>query len=89
MNPIVWLVAGGILGWLTNVELGGHTPRDRMLNVAAGAVGALVAGGLLTWPFGFQTLSSSEFSVPAFFEAAFGAILVLALVNVPRLVRIP
>ena len=89
MNAMIWLVVGGLLGWLSCVELGASRWTDRLLNVAAGACGALAAGLLLSRAFGSDFIHSSEFSVASLVEAAFGAIVLLVLVNLYRLTRVP
>ncbi len=85
MNPMLWLVAGGILGWLANIEMGADRRGSLALNVVSGAAGALVAGSLLALPFEPGAMRSGELSVGALFVASLGAILVLALVNLFRL----
>ncbi len=89
MNPVIWLVVGGFLGWLTSIEVGPDRPQGRALNVVAGAFGALCAGCLLSASFGLDVVRSGEFSLGGLFEAAFGAIVLLLLVNLFRLIRAP
>ena len=89
MNPMLWLVAGGILGWLANIEMGADRRRSLALNVLAGVAGALVAGTLLTSPLEPETLGASDLSVGGLLVASLGAILVLALVNLFRLKDAP
>lgn len=89
MNPVIWFVVGGLLGWLTCVELDPRNLGGRVANVVAGACGALAAGLLLTTALGLDAVRSGEFSLEGLVEAAFGAIVLLVLVNLIRLVRIP
>lgn len=85
MNPMLWLVAGGILGWLANVEMGADRRGSLALNVACGILGALIAGSLLVLPFDPEAVRSGELSVGSLLVASLGAIIVLALVNLSRL----
>ena len=85
MNPMLWLVAGGILGWLANIEIGTDRRGSLALNVASGAVGALLAGSLLTLPLEPDALRSADLSLGALLVAALGSVLALALVNLFRL----
>jgi uncharacterized membrane protein YeaQ/YmgE (transglycosylase-associated protein family) len=89
MNPVIWLAVGGFLGWLTSIEVGPDGPQGRIVNIVVGAGGAIVAGWLLSMSFGLDIMRSSEFSLGGLFEAAFGAIVLLVLVNLFRLIRIP
>jgi uncharacterized membrane protein YeaQ/YmgE (transglycosylase-associated protein family) len=86
---MIWLVVGGFLGWLTSIEVGPHMPRGLGLNVVAGALGAFFAGWLLSASLGLDVVRSREFSLGGLFEAAFGAIVLLLLVNLFRLIRTP
>lgn len=89
MNPVIWFIVGGLLGWLTCLELDPRNTQGRVTNVVAGACGALAAGFLLTTAIGLDALRSLEFSLPGLVEAAFGAIVLLVLVNLIRLIRVP
>lgn len=89
MNPMIWLLVGGVLGWLASIETGAQGPRGVAVNIAAGVVGALIAGWLLSSPFGPDAIRSSEFSVAGLVVAPLGAIILLAVVNLVRLTRIP
>ena len=88
MNPMVWLLAGGVLGWLANIELGSDRRSGLGLNVVAGAIGASLAGLLLV-PLQPDAVASSELSVGALMVALLGAILLLAVVNLFRLKGAP
>ena len=85
MNPMLWLVAGGILGWLANAEIGTDRRGSLALNVASGAIGALAAGSLLTLSLEPDAVRSSDLSLGALLLASLGSILALALVNLFRL----
>ena len=87
MNPVIRLVVGALLGWLTSIEVGPARPQGRMVNILVGACGALVAGWLPSASFGLD-VRSPEFSLGGLVEAAFGAIVLLVLVNLVRLIRL-
>ena len=89
MNPVIWFIVGGLLGWLTCVELDPRNAQGRAMNVVAGVCGALGAGFLLTTAIGLDAVRSGEFSLAGLVEAAFGAIVLLVLVNLIRLTRVP
>jgi len=86
---MLWLVAGAVLGWLANMEMGADRRTSLALNVLAGAAGALVAGALLTSPLEPGALGSGDLSLGGVLVASLGAILVLALVNLFRLKDAP
>jgi uncharacterized membrane protein YeaQ/YmgE (transglycosylase-associated protein family) len=52
MNFIVWIIVGGILGWIASIIMHTNAQQGLMLNVLVGIIGALLAGFLLTPLFG-------------------------------------
>ena len=44
MNVIVWLVVGGVIGWLASLVMKTNNQQGILLNVVVGIVGAVVAG---------------------------------------------
>ena len=84
MNLIVWLVVGGILGWIASLMMGTDAQQGILLNVIVGIVGAFLAGLLLTPLFGINTINQSNFSLPAMLVSLVGAVILLAIVNLFR-----
>jgi uncharacterized membrane protein YeaQ/YmgE (transglycosylase-associated protein family) len=84
MNIIIWLVVGGIIGWLASVFMKTDGQQGIILNVVVGIVGALLAGWLITPLVGVGTINQSNFSLPALIVSFVGAVLLLALVGVLR-----
>ena len=84
MNFIIWLVVGGIIGWLASVFMKTDGQQGIFLNVVVGIVGALLAGWLITPLVGIGTINQSNFSLPALIVSFVGAVLLLALVGVLR-----
>ena len=89
MNPVIWLLVGALLGCLACAELAPVMRRERVINVLAGACGALLAGWLLSRSLGPDAVALDEFSLAGLVEAAFGAVMLLVLVNLVRLIRTP
>jgi uncharacterized membrane protein YeaQ/YmgE (transglycosylase-associated protein family) len=84
MNFLIWLVVGGIIGWLASVFMKTDGQQGIILNVVVGIVGALLAGWLITPLVGVGTINQSNFSLPALIVSFVGAVLLLALVGVLR-----
>ena len=85
MNPMLWLLAGAILGWLATIEMAADRRLSLALNVAAGIAGALLAGSLVTLPFEPETMGSSDWNLGSLLMASLGAIILLVVVNLFRL----
>ena len=89
MNPMLWLLAGAILGWLATIEMAADRRLSLALNVAAGIAGAMLAGSLVTMPFEPETMSSSDWNLGSLLMASLGAIILLVVVNLFRLKGAP
>jgi uncharacterized membrane protein YeaQ/YmgE (transglycosylase-associated protein family) len=81
MNLIIWLVIGGILGWLASLVMKRDAQQGVILNVVVGIVGALLGGWLLSPLFGIATINQNNFSLPSLGVSFLGAVILLAIVN--------
>ncbi|MGM0450711.1 MAG: GlsB/YeaQ/YmgE family stress response membrane protein, partial [Pseudomonadota bacterium] len=46
MDIIIWLIMGGIVGWIASLIMGTDAQQGIILNVVVGIVGALIGGWL-------------------------------------------
>lgn len=88
MNSFLWVMIGGTLGLVFGTATTPGTGLDVAANVVAGIIGALLAGRLLSSPFGPATLNAREISVPALLVAPLGALALLILEHLVRLSRV-
>ena len=84
MNLIVWLVVGGILGWIASLVMKTDGQQGIILNVVVGIVGALIAGFVIAPMFGTGTINTNDFSVSGLLVSFLGAAILLAIVNMFR-----
>jgi uncharacterized membrane protein YeaQ/YmgE (transglycosylase-associated protein family) len=84
MNFILWIIVGGILGWIASIIMHTNAQQGVVLNIIVGIIGALVAGFLLTPLFGIATINQSNFSLPSLLVSLLGAVILLAIVNLFR-----
>jgi len=82
MNFIIWLIVGGIIGWVASSLMG--TREGLLLNIVVGIVGAFLAGIVLTPMLGIGTINQNDFSLPALLVSLCGAIILLAIVSLFR-----
>lgn len=82
MNILVWLIVGGIIGWLASILM--RTREGILLNIVVGIVGALIGGWLISPLVGAGTINQADFSVAGLAVSLLGAIILLALVNLFR-----
>jgi uncharacterized membrane protein YeaQ/YmgE (transglycosylase-associated protein family) len=81
---IIWIVVGGILGWLASLVMKTDAEQGMILNVVVGIVGAFLGGWLLSPLFGTGTINSDDFSVTSLLVSFLGAVILLAIVNLFR-----
>ena len=84
MNLILWLVIGGVLGWIASLVMHTNAQQGLFLNIVVGIVGALLAGVLLVPLFGVGTINQNDFSLPALMVSLLGSLILLAGVNLLR-----
>ena len=84
MNIIIWLVIGGVIGWIASLIMKTDGQQGLFLNVIVGIVGAMVGGWLISPMLGIGTINQDNFSLPAMAVSLVGALILLALVNLLR-----
>ena len=84
MNFIIWLVIGGVIGWLASMVMRTDAQQGVILNVVVGIVGALLGGWLISPLVGVPTINQNAFSLPAMLVSLVGAIILLGIVNLFR-----
>ena len=84
MGIIIWLIVGGIVGWLASLVMRTDGQQGIILNIVVGIIGAFI-GGLLVGPMlGAPSINSGELSVMSFVVSLIGAIILLAIVSLFR-----
>ena len=88
MNFIIWLIVGGIIGWLASMIMRTDGQQGIILNVIVGIVGSFLGGWLIAPLLGPGTVNSGDFSIMGRVAALIGAIILLAIVNLFRRGRV-
>jgi uncharacterized membrane protein YeaQ/YmgE (transglycosylase-associated protein family) len=88
MNIILWLIVGGLIGWIASKIMNTDAQQGVGLNIVVGIVGSLLAGWLITPLVGGGTINQGDFSLSALIISLLGAIVLLAIVNLFRRGRI-
>jgi len=84
MNFIIWLVVGGIIGWIASLIMKTDGQQGILLNVIVGIIGSFVGGWLIAPLLGSGTANSGDFSIPGLIASLIGALILLAIVNLFR-----
>ena len=84
MGIIIWLIVGGIIGWIASLIMKTDGQQGILLNIVVGIIGAFLGGwigGMLGLGGG---INQGDFSIPGLLMSLVGAVLLLAIVNMFR-----
>ena len=84
MNFIIWLIVGGLIGWLASKFMNTDDQQGIFLNIVVGVVGAMLGGWFLAPLFGTGTINQNNFSIPALAVSFLGAVILLLVINLLR-----
>lgn len=80
MGIIMWLVVGGVIGWLASVIMRTDGQQGIILNIVVGIIGAFI-GGLI---FARGDINNAPLTITTFLVSLVGSIILLAIVNMVR-----
>ena len=83
MNIIIWLIMGGVVGWIASMIMGTDGQQGIILNVVVGIVGALIGGWLIGPLLGAGSINEG-LSVMSFVVSLIGAVILLAILSLFR-----
>ena len=84
MGIIMWLVVGGVIGWLASLIMRTDGQQGVLLNIVVGIVGALLAGFLITPLIGGASIMDGALNIQSILISLVGAVILLAIVNMVR-----
>jgi uncharacterized membrane protein YeaQ/YmgE (transglycosylase-associated protein family) len=77
-NLIIWIVLGGIAGWIASMIMGRDHQMGALANIVVGIIGAVIGGFLMN----LVGLEGAEgFSIWSLLVAILGAVVLLAIVG--------
>lgn len=83
MGIILWLIVGGIIGWLASIVMRTDAQQGILLNIIVGIVGAFLAGLIFT-----GGSINDGITLTSFLVSLLGAIVLLGIVNLFRRGRV-
>jgi uncharacterized membrane protein YeaQ/YmgE (transglycosylase-associated protein family) len=78
MGIIIWLIVGGVVGWLASLIMRTDAQQGIILNIVVGIVGAIISGLL------FGGSINAGITIETFLYSLIGAVTLLAIVNLIR-----
>ena len=80
MAFLLWIVIGGVIGWLASIVMRTDGQQGIFLNIVVGIVGAFLSALI----FNRGAMNGYDFSLPSLLWAFVGAVILLAIVNLVR-----
>jgi uncharacterized membrane protein YeaQ/YmgE (transglycosylase-associated protein family) len=84
MEFLIWIIFGGIVGWIASLIMGTDAQQGIVLNIIVGIGGAVLGGWIMNF-FGERAVSG--FNLYSMVVAVIGAIVLIAIVRALRNVR--
>ena len=84
INLLIWLVVGGIIGWLASIVMRTDAQQGIFLNIVVGIIGAFIGGLIVSG----GSINNAPLNVTSFLVSLVGAIILLAIVNLVRRGRV-
>ena len=81
MDLIIWLIIGGIIGWLASLVMKTDAQQGILLNVVVGIIGSWIGGKFIA-----PMIGGAGFM--GYLSAFIGAVVLLAVVNLFRRGRV-
>ena len=81
MGIILWIIFGGLVGWIASLIMGTDSQQGIVLNVVVGVLGAFVGGWIASM---FGSVGVTGFNLYSFIIAIIGAVVFIMLVKVIR-----
>lgn len=87
MNFLIWLIVGGVVGWLASLIMRTDAQQGILLNVIVGIIGAFIGGWVVSPMVGVATINEG-ISIGSILVSLVGAVILLAIVNLFRRGRV-
>lgn len=80
INLLIWLVVGGVIGWLASIIMRTDAQQGIFLNIIVGIVGAFIGGLIISG----GSINNQPLNLTSFLVSLLGAIILLAIINLIR-----
>jgi uncharacterized membrane protein YeaQ/YmgE (transglycosylase-associated protein family) len=84
MGFIIWLVVGGMVGWVASLIMKTDGSQGIILNVIVGIVGAVIAGYLIAPLLGVSTINENPVNIVSILVSLLGATVLIGVLKLLR-----
>ncbi len=79
MNIIVWIIFGGLAGWIASMIAGTNAEQGLLMNIIVGIIGAFIGGFIMNK---LDKPGVTGFNLRSFIVAVLGAVLLIVLYRI-------
>lgn len=76
MNILIWIVFGGIAGWIASIFMGTEASQGTLSTIITGIIGAIIGGYVMQY---FGKAGVDGFNLYSLVVAVIGSIILIAL----------
>lgn len=81
MGIILWIIFGGLVGWVASLIMKTDASQGALLNIIVGIVGGLIGGAIMSWLGAYPI---TGFNFYSFLVALLGAMVLIGIVKAVR-----
>lgn len=81
MGIIIWIIFGGLVGWIASLIMNTDAQQGIVLNIIVGIVGAVIGGWVMSF---IGKVGVTGFNLYSFLVAILGAVVLIAIVKMLR-----
>jgi uncharacterized membrane protein YeaQ/YmgE (transglycosylase-associated protein family) len=81
MSILLWVIFGGLVGWIASMLMGTDPEQGIFLNIVIGIIGAVIGGWIMS---SIGQTGVSGFNIYSFIVALIGSVLLIGLVKLVR-----
>jgi uncharacterized membrane protein YeaQ/YmgE (transglycosylase-associated protein family) len=82
MNFLLWIILGGLAGWVASMIMKTNAQQGMFMDIIVGIIGAVLGGWLMTNVLGQEGVTG--FNIYSFLVALLGAVVLIAIVKAVR-----
>lgn len=81
MGILLWVIFGGLVGWIASMIMGTDAQQGVLMNIVVGIIGAVLGGYIFSY---FGKAPVTGFNLWSFLVAIIGAVILIWIVKLVR-----
>ena len=81
MGILLWIIFGGIVGWIASLIMGTDSQQGIIMNVIVGVIGAMIGGWVMS---SFGETAITGFNLYSFLVALLGSVILITIIGALR-----